>query len=67
MEGSALVHRTDDNPETVLSRLQVYRSETEPVVHYYEELGSKVCLIDGSKSVDEVRTNIAQVLGLVTA
>ena len=67
VEGSALVHRTDDNPETVLSRLQVYRSETEPVVHYYEELGSKVCLIDGSKSVDEVRTNIAQVLGLVTA
>ena len=67
VEGSLLIHRTDDNPETVLSRLQVYRSETEPVVHYYEELGSKVYLIDGSKGVDEVRTDIAQVLELATA
>ncbi len=65
VEGSVLLHRNDDNPETVLSRLEVYNSETEPVVRHYEEIGCRVSLIDGGKEVDEVRNSIAQALGLV--
>lgn len=33
--GEALVQRDDDQEETVLKRLKVYRSETQPVVNYY--------------------------------
>lgn len=33
--GEGLVQRDDDREETVLKRLKVYRSETQPVVNYY--------------------------------
>ncbi|MBH16527.1 MAG: adenylate kinase [Gemmatimonadetes bacterium] len=63
-DGAELVHRTDDKPETVANRLEVYRSETEPVIQYYEGIGSKVCRINGDEPVGEVRINIAHALGL---
>ena len=63
-DGSALVHRTDDQPETVVNRLAIYKSETEPVIQYYERIGSRVCRIDGNQDVGQVRTLIAQALGL---
>ncbi|HIF39189.1 MAG TPA: adenylate kinase [Gemmatimonadetes bacterium] len=63
-DDSVLIHRTDDDPETVASRLEVYRSETEPVIRYYEEIGSRVCRVDGNKDICEVRTRITQALAL---
>lgn len=35
--GAALVQRSDDRPEAIGKRLQVYRSETEPLLEYYRE------------------------------
>ena len=37
--GGELVQRSDDKEETISRRLQVYQSETEPLVQYYEGLG----------------------------
>ncbi len=37
--GAELVQRADDKPETVLSRLKVYHSETAPLVQFYQERG----------------------------
>ena len=37
--GGALVQRKDDTPETVLSRLEVYHKETEPLKGFYEARG----------------------------
>ncbi len=37
--GGELRERGDDTPETIRKRLEVYRSETEPVKKYYEKLG----------------------------
>ncbi len=37
--GGELYQRKDDNPETVQSRLEVYRSQTEPLIAYYTEKG----------------------------
>ncbi len=37
--GGALYQRKDDNPETVESRLQVYNTETAPLVDYYKAKG----------------------------
>ncbi len=34
--GSALVHRSDDQPDAIRNRLKVYNQQTEPVLGYYE-------------------------------
>ena len=52
--GEPLVHRADDQPETVRSRLDVYRRETAPLIGYYEERGALV-RIDGEGAIDEVQ------------
>lgn len=54
--GEELVIRADDKPETVLSRLQTYHEQTEPLKDFYK---SKGCLVtvDGTGSVSEI-TNL---------
>ena len=37
--GADLVIRKDDNPETVSSRLQVYHTQTAPLIAYYTKKG----------------------------
>lgn len=55
------VSRADDNKDTVLERLRVYREQTAPLLPYYKEKG---CLypIDGTKNVDEVTKEIDLIL-----
>jgi adenylate kinase len=38
-DGSRLVQRDDDKPETIQRRLEVYHNETSPLVGYFEEQG----------------------------
>ncbi len=35
--GEDLIIRADDKPETVLDRLKVYHSTTQPLVDYYKK------------------------------
>ena len=51
--GGELVQREDDNEETIRSRLDVYREQTEPLVDYYRERG-KLKVVDADGSIDEV-------------
>ncbi len=37
--GGELYQRKDDNPETVQSRLDVYKAQTAPLIEYYEKKG----------------------------
>ncbi len=37
--GGALVQRTDDRPEAIAKRLEVYRSQTAPLLAYYRDRG----------------------------
>lgn len=60
--GSALTIRKDDNPETVKERLSVYKTQTEPLVDFYEKQG-KLVNIDGDKTIKEVFEDIVKVLG----
>ena len=53
--------RPDDNEETVRHRMQVYRSETAPILPYYEEQGL-VTRIDGMGSIEEVSESIDALL-----
>lgn len=56
-----IVQRSDDEPETVRNRLDVYREETAPLASYYEERGTLVS-VDGVGDIEEVFQRIAQVL-----
>jgi adenylate kinase len=53
--------RSDDTPEKIKTRLQVYYNETEPVRNYYEKKGL-VKEIDGVGSIDEIFERIVKAL-----
>jgi len=53
--GEPLVHRDDDREETVKKRLEVYRSQTRPLVDYYKRrMPAKYREISGTGSLEEV-------------
>jgi adenylate kinase len=58
--------RADDNAEALAKRLDAYRAQTEPLVHYY---GDKRALatVDGMASIDEVTAQISRILEVLTA
>jgi adenylate kinase len=60
-DGSRLVQREDDEPETVKHRLEVYRDQTEPLVERYEEKGL-LKRFDGSRSPTDVHDHIRATL-----
>lgn len=58
--------RADDNAEALAKRLDAYRAQTEPLVHYY---GDKRALatVDGMASIDEVTAQISRILEVQAA
>ena len=59
--GGELIQREDDNEETISSRLDVYRTQTEPLVDFYRERG-KLETVDADGSIDEVYERFLGVL-----
>jgi adenylate kinase len=55
--------RSDDTPETLRKRLDVYRAQTAPIIPYYREKGL-LRTIDGMRPVDEVTDEIEGLLGI---
>jgi len=51
--GQSLVQRSDDNPESIRTRLVEYATKTEPLLAYYEERGL-LHRIDANGSPDEI-------------
>lgn len=64
--GEPLIHRDDDKEETVRNRLSVYRAQTEPLIDYYRGLDLEYFVVDGSGSVEEIRSKIKTVLDSVS-
>jgi len=60
-DGTALIQRDDDLPETVLNRLTVYHRKTAPLIEYYEKKGV-LRTVDGSVGLDDVSDAIAKAL-----
>jgi len=66
--GEDLVQRDDDREETVMKRLEVYHSQTKPLVSYYSELAQKgdkaprYVKISGVGSVDDIKQKIFNAL-----
>ena len=53
--------RSDDNEETILNRMRVYREQTQPLVAYYRERGVLV-EVGGMGGIDGVAQGIQEAL-----
>ncbi len=60
--GGELMQRADDTAETVENRIEVYNSQTMPLVEYYEKAGN-IAHIDGAIGLENVFNSIVSVLG----
>jgi len=61
IDGSQLYQRDDDKSETVTRRIQVYFSQTAPLIAYYRALGL-LSEIDGAQSIEKVTADLLAVL-----
>lgn len=59
--GASLVERSDDRPETVRRRLEVYEKDTAPLLNYYQVKGF-LEEVPGDFDVDELQAVLAKVL-----
>ena len=49
--------RTDDNEETIRTRMRVYRQETAPLLEYYDQRNLLV-EVDGDRSIEAVQADL---------
>ena len=68
--GEQLIQRDDDKEETVMKRLEVYHSQTKPLVDYYsawakngDARAPKYVKVSGTGSVDDIKNAIFKALG----
>lgn len=60
-DGSQLYQREDDRAETVKRRIQVYFTQTAPLIAYYRERGL-LSEIDGTQPIEKVTADLLKVL-----
>jgi adenylate kinase len=60
-DGSRLIQRDDDKPETIRKRLDVYHEQTVPLIEWYEDRGL-LRRFDGTRTPDEVHSRIRATL-----
>ena len=61
--GGQMYQRDDDKPETIQKRLDVYESQTSPLVEYYKGKGL-LKVVDGDRPVDDVYADVKELLAL---
>ncbi len=59
--GTAFKRRSDDKPETVRQRLEVYHRDTKPLIDYYRSKG-KLKTIDGELPIEQVNHHINEIV-----
>jgi adenylate kinase len=59
--GGELLQREDDNEDTIRSRLDVYREQTEPLIEFYRKR-DKLRTVDADGSIDEVYERLLAVV-----
>jgi adenylate kinase len=61
--GGEMYQRDDDKPETIQRRLDVYQTQTAPLIEYYKGHGL-LKTVNGEQAVDDVYTDMKEQLGL---
>jgi len=59
--GGELIHREDDNEETIANRLDVYRKNTEPVVEFYRGR-DKLKTVDAEGTINDIYQRLLSTL-----
>jgi adenylate kinase len=59
--GEALYQRPDDTADALETRLEAYRSQTAPILEYYEKQG-KLATVDATDKMDNVQKVVASIL-----
>jgi len=59
--GGSLMHRSDDNEDTVRNRLKVYDDQTSPLVAYYKAQG-KLRTVRGVGSINDIFKSITDIV-----
>ncbi len=60
--GAGLVQRSDDNPEVIKNRLEVYREKTQPLLDRYMKHGL-IRELPGDCEMDEIPDHVRKLLG----
>ena len=60
-EGATLVQRKDDQKETIIKRLSVYKEETFPLIKYYAQKHLLVD-VDGNRKLDMITKDVLEIL-----
>ena len=60
-----MTRRADDNAQTVMSRLDAYQVQTEPLIAYYDAKGA-LRTVDAMGEIDGIGQNIAQIVSTET-
>ncbi|MGI6722335.1 MAG: adenylate kinase [Anaerovoracaceae bacterium] len=60
--GGELYQRADDTEETVNNRIEVYNSQTKPLIDYYDKAGN-IAHLDGSQGYEKLFEEIVGILG----
>lgn len=58
--GGKLVTRTDDNPESIKTRVHAYFNETMPVIERYRQAG-KMITMNGDRNIEDATSEILQI------
>ena len=61
VSGEELIHRKDDNEETVRNRLDVFKNTIAPILDYYEGRGVLV-RINASNSADDIFAKVGEAI-----
>jgi adenylate kinase len=64
LDGTKLIQREDDKPETVMRRLETYHEKTAPLIEYYEDRGL-LRRFDGSRDPSDVHDHIRATLAML--
>lgn len=59
--GSNLIHREDDKPETITKRLQIYHSETQPMIDEMEKEGL-IVRVPGEQPIDVIQNTLVSIV-----
>jgi adenylate kinase len=63
-DGSRLLQRDDDKPETIKKRLATYHVKTEPLIDYYDERGL-LRRFDGTRPPNDVHDHVRATLAML--
>ncbi len=63
--GAALIHRKDDDPDTVVRRLEVYKEQTAPLIEWYGATEAEQVVIEADRDVDLIYSDFRSAVGLV--